>query len=173
MYKHWFNNVSNTVSTEIQYEDDSELDNTLAISHLLASEMDALVAEIQRQLSVNAASLSGKINKSNYGQAVSYVMYVTTAIMGVWNFFSNSSNCCCWMKPFNTCFKDLLEICDTKWDCTRRHHLRFWCTTRERLISRSKIKKQFCNTGHIMPEEVWETGAEGQLAAFFQRWVNI
>ena len=87
MYKHWFNNVSNTVSTEIQYEDDSELDNTLAISHLLASEMDALVAEIQRQLSVNAASLSGKINKSNYGQAVSYVMYVTTAIMGVRNFF--------------------------------------------------------------------------------------
>ena len=87
MYKHWFTNVSNTVSTEIQYEDDSELDNTLATSHLLASEMDAMVAEIQRQLSVNAASLSGKINKSNYGQAVSYVMYVTTAIMGVRQFF--------------------------------------------------------------------------------------
>ena len=87
IFQNSLTNFSNTVSTEIQYEDDSKLDNTLAISHLLASEMEALVAEIQRQLSVNAASLSGKINKSNYGQAVSYVMYVTTAIMGVRNFF--------------------------------------------------------------------------------------
>ena len=87
IFQNWLTNFSNTVSKEIQYEDDSELDNKLAISHLLASEMDALVAEIQRQLSVNAASLSGKINKSNYGQAVSYVMYVTTAIMGVRQFF--------------------------------------------------------------------------------------
>ena len=59
------------------------MEKTLAISRLLASQMDSLVEEIQRQLTVNAAELTGKVNRANYGQAVSYVLYITTAIMGV------------------------------------------------------------------------------------------
>ena len=70
-------------STEFQYEDDSELEKTLDVSRLLASEMDSLVGEIQRQLSVNAAALTSTVNRANYGQAVAYVLYILTAIMGV------------------------------------------------------------------------------------------
>ena len=45
--------------------------------------MESLVGEIQSQLSVNAAALTSKVNRLNYGQTVGYVLYTILAIMGV------------------------------------------------------------------------------------------
>ena len=55
----------------------------MAISRRLASEMEFLEGEIQRQLSVNAVALTDKVKRFNYGATISALLYIMIYIMGV------------------------------------------------------------------------------------------
>ena len=59
------------------------MEKKLAISRKLASEMEYLEGEIQRQLSLNAVELTNNINRSNYAQTLSALLYIATNLMGV------------------------------------------------------------------------------------------
>ena len=75
--------MTKLVSYELRYQDDYELENKLAISRRIASEMEFLEGEIQRQLSINAIALTNKIKRSNYGQTIMALLYIMINIMGV------------------------------------------------------------------------------------------
>ena len=71
------------MSKQLQDKDDSELENTLAISKKLSSEMELLLGAIQRQLSVNAMAITSKGRTYNYGQRIMVLLYILTYIMNV------------------------------------------------------------------------------------------
>ena len=75
--------MTKLVSYELRYQDDYELENKLAISRRIASEMEFLEGEIQRQLSINSFALTNKIKRSNYGQTIMALLYIMINIMGV------------------------------------------------------------------------------------------
>ena len=75
--------MSKLVSYELRYQDDYEAGNKLGISRRIASEMEFLEGEIQRQLSINAIALTNKIKRSNYGQTIMALLYIMINIMGV------------------------------------------------------------------------------------------
>lgn len=75
--------MTKSVSYELNYQDDYEMENKLAISRRIASEMKFLEGEIQRQLSINAIALTNKIKRSNYGQTIMALLYIMINIMGV------------------------------------------------------------------------------------------
>ena len=78
------------MSAKLHNGDDSKLKNALAISKRLSSEMESLLGEIQRQLSVNAITLTNNGKRFNYGQTVMAILYIMTYLMGV----SMESNMC-------------------------------------------------------------------------------
>ena len=75
--------MTKLVSYQFHYQDDYEVENKLAISRRIASEMEFLEGEIQRQLSINAIALTNKVKRSNYGQTVMALLYIMINIMGV------------------------------------------------------------------------------------------
>ena len=78
-----FFKIPNTVSAKLHNGDDSKLKNALAISRRLSSEMESLLGEIQRQLSVNAITLTNNGKRFNYGQTIMAILYIMTYLMGV------------------------------------------------------------------------------------------
>ena len=75
--------IQDEVTTKLHNKDDSEVENTLAISKKLSSEMESLLGDIQRQLSVNAVAIRTKGRRFNYGQTIMVILYIMTYIFTV------------------------------------------------------------------------------------------
>ena len=70
-------------SIELKYKDELELENTLVVSRKLASEMESLSGEIQRQLSINAVALTDQVKLFNYRKTISSLLYIMYYFTGV------------------------------------------------------------------------------------------
>ena len=71
------------MSEQLHYRYDSEVENTLAVSKRLASEMELLLGAIQRQLTVNAATITREGRRFNYGQTIMALLYIMTYLFQV------------------------------------------------------------------------------------------
>ena len=71
------------MTTQIYDKDEFKVDNRLDISERLSLEMESLLGAIQRQLSVNAATITREGRKYNYGQTIMVILYIMTYLFTV------------------------------------------------------------------------------------------
>ena len=71
------------MTTQLYDKDEFKVDNRLDISERLSLEMESLLGAIQRQLSVNAATITREGRKYNYGQTIMVILYIMTYLFTV------------------------------------------------------------------------------------------
>ena len=71
------------VTTQLHDKDEFKVDNRLDISKRLSLEMESLLGAIQRQLTVNAATITREGRRYNYGQTIMVILYIMTYLFTV------------------------------------------------------------------------------------------
>ena len=71
------------MTTQLHDKDEFKVDNRLDISKRLSLEMESMLGAIQRQLSVNAATITREGRRYNYGQTVMVILYIMTYLFTV------------------------------------------------------------------------------------------